>query len=425
MLAGKDDSSTHPSYIDIVLDSLLDIQKTTNEHDACEIALLHLDRFDYPAVMLSFLERIDGLQYIVANPEYATNNWKTIAADTIRPFDISTGKMDLLPAVLKRRTPRFIQDSRLDSECDQALCITHNLITQYVVPLATDSMLIGTLQVDMGSLPEKPVLLCNMIDALAAHLSLAIERYRTLNQLETINNELLTRAKVMAFEVSTVSFIHDLNKALCEYVQGLNNALNNPEIKSNKAAYDFLRKYTTNNVTQWLTSIKEIMSLSRSNETKSTCDIVAITKDTLNKWYLKAKTHSCSIKGIYDLSEACIKARRGALYEILTCLFINSLEAHAREITVHIKKTCKHLPSFGAIDCVEILCIDDGDGIPPSFRDTVKEFGWTSKGDRGHGIGLAVIRLLSTEMNGDFQLVSAGRSANERNTAFSLTIPLI
>lgn len=111
--------------------------------------------------MISFLRELDGRQLIIAEPEFSTGHkWKHIARHTERLYDTPT---DVLPLVLRRRQARFIADSRLDVECDRDLCKHLHLISQYIMPLATDSLSIGTIQVDLGEQQEMSVEECTML----------------------------------------------------------------------------------------------------------------------------------------------------------------------------------------------------------------------------------------------------------------------
>ena len=67
---------------------------------------------------------------------------------------------------------------------------------------------------------------------------------------------------------------------------------------------------------------------------------------------------------------------------------------------------------------------DDGDGIPPDYQKQVFRAGWTSKGAKGHGIGLAIADLMAKDLGGRLDLVSPGPSGGAETTIFSIRLPL-
>jgi hypothetical protein len=102
-----------------------------------------------------------------------------VALYTNRPYP----GPDLLVKRLEKKQSRYIADSRVDEENDRELCKEFGIITQYVIPLFTPTMLIGTLSILMGELNEEPKDELRVLDALGAHLSITIERHRTLERL--------------------------------------------------------------------------------------------------------------------------------------------------------------------------------------------------------------------------------------------------
>ena len=190
------------------------LQMAVDEDEACLQALIGLERLGYPA-MLSFLQVIDGARVILADPKLASaGKWSRIAEATARPYDDAT---DLLPLVLRRRKPRFVFDSRSDpsGENDEPLCRRIGLVSQYVLPLVTPTLEIGTLQVDLGErhaeldLEERAFL-----DAVGAVTSLAIERSRLIRQAEVFEEKIIQERDLIAFASASAGYVHALRHEL-------------------------------------------------------------------------------------------------------------------------------------------------------------------------------------------------------------------
>lgn len=430
------DGTTTPVQrkMEIVHQAVLEIQNAESEKDACIQALIALEQINYPNAMVSFLQTIDGVRYVVADPTFAVGEkWSRIAAVTRRDYDNPT---DLLPLVLRRKIARFIPDSRNDptGENDPQICHQLDLISQYVMPLRTDSMEIGTLQIDMGRLMERPAAECAMLDALAAHLSIAIERHRLKNRLTVLEEELLRVTAVAAYGASGSATIHHLHHGLLRFKKALDTSLEMNAIKGNRDAYDFL-KLTLRYTQDWLDTIRENISTITLTQRASVYPVEDAVKESLVQVWNQRLDSRQTLRGIYEAPNTHAKFRLVSLREILSCLITNSFQARARAVTVIVRNAhhqgewpvvSSYLPAETTLQAahhVEIAVQDDGDGVPDAFREKIQRFGWTSKGTRGTGIGLTVADLLAKEMDAQLLLRSGGKSQGQAFTEFALLIP--
>lgn len=328
--------------------------------------------------------------------------------------------------MLERRQPRFILDSCHDpaGETDEALCEKLGVVTQYVMPLATTTMAIGTLQIDMGKRYEKPAVDCMMLDAIAAHLSTTIERYRALDQLHTAQSELVSRSRLIAYEASTAYITHRLNASIGNYAAELHSFKRKSGMFDNRNVSDFV-KLTHDYVTQWIGTLEGATSSFKRVEDTSLHLIEAIIKGQIEFWHRKASAWHCSISAIYGANGAQVRGRLQAIQELITCLLVNGIEAGARRIIVSTERVTRTIsPEELRKDYVEILIKDDGEGVPLEYRTRTFDLGWTTKSRRGHGMGLTMIALLTKEMDGTFELRSFGKTNNDPWTEFTLLLPL-
>ena len=92
-----------------------------------------------------------------------------------------------------------------------------------------------------------------------------------------------------------------------------------------------------------------------------------------------------------------IRARRGELQHVILNLVINALDAtpDGGEISIICARTG---------DMVEIAVTDTGTGIPPELRDTIFTPFFTTKRDKGTGLGLAVCKRILDRHGGTIEL---------------------
>lgn len=407
----------------IAFGAVLEIERAPTEAESILAALAALERLGYPNVLISFLHTSNSKRFLLADPKFAVGDkWKQAAAQTNRSFDQAE---DILARVLQRGKSRFVADSRNDplGEFDQALYSQVGLVSQYVMPLRTDSVMIGAMQLDMGELVTQPMLECTMLDALAAHLSVAIERHRVLADYERVNNELLNQTKLVVFEAATAQIMHELMHAIGDYAHQLNSAIRNPKFQTNKEVVDFLMA-TKARVAHWVSAIEANVKNLKSDEPFGPQEIEQLVRETVSIWYPKAARRGCALHTSCNTRGKKVHGKASIIREMLSCLIINAIEANARRVDV-IARCEDKLPEhqIGG-ESIQLMVTDDGVGIPREFQPSLGKLGWTSKAKGGHGMGLTIVDLLAKKMGGKLELVSLGRSAGENKTAFVLRLPV-
>jgi signal transduction histidine kinase len=95
-----------------------------------------------------------------------------------------------------------------------------------------------------------------------------------------------------------------------------------------------------------------------------------------------------------------VLAYPGETRQVLLNLVRNACEATSRTgASVNIRLT-------GRPTDVEIVVADQGSGIAPEFMPTLFEFGRSTKGDQGNGVGLWTVRYIVTRHGGDIWVES-------------------
>ena len=104
-----------------------------------------------------------------------------------------------------------------------------------------------------------------------------------------------------------------------------------------------------------------------------------------------------------------------AIHQALVNLLTNALEAAPPKTGVITVRT-RYLPDRHE---AQITVLDNGPGIPAERHDEVFEAFWSTKGQRGTGLGLAVTRKIIREHGGTVTL----ESDDGQGAAFTITLP--
>jgi PAS domain S-box-containing protein len=408
---------------------VIDIEKSGNEKDACQTAVLRLQEFGnilgFSDVMISFRRVIDGRPCIVAENEYATGLWSKFAPHTRRWCDVPQEEMDILPLVLENKKAEFVEDSRTHKACARGLAKQHNLVSQYIIPLQTPSLTIGTLQIAMGERKSAPDE-CSFYDAVAAHLSVAIERHRRLAELDEKNARLLRTSKLVAWSAAGTVVIHGLKHSLNSYLMILQRTEKIPMVRSCVPAWDFL-KDTRRFVDHWAALFEAHLQSARTASEGVTALLDSAVRDVIDLAQPKAHHRGCRLMWKETVApDLYVSASALYLKEMISVLVFNAIDAHAHTVRIEGTTINTTLPTAGrARSYARIRVCDDGHGIALEYQDQIGKFGWTSKKTAGHGVGLTIVATLAEALEGGLTLEFGGRSSGHPETVFQLLIPLV
>lgn len=105
----------------------------------------------------------------------------------------------------------------------------------------------------------------------------------------------------------------------------------------------------------------------------------------------------------------------GEMLQVVSNLLENAIDAVPSDGTIRLRVTAQHNEAH-------ILVADDGHGIPHAYRGSIFKPYFTTKGDRGTGIGLALIEKIVQGHRGRISMhssVTPGRSG----TTFRVSVP--
>jgi signal transduction histidine kinase len=121
-------------------------------------------------------------------------------------------------------------------------------------------------------------------------------------------------------------------------------------------------------------------------------------------------------------SDASLVIFPGEMRQVLSNLVANAIEAipEGGRLTLRVRQARKW--SDPSMSGIRILVADNGCGIPPETRQKLGQLFYTTKGQRGTGLGLWVTKAIIKRYGGDIHLYSSTREGR-RGTVFSIFIP--
>lgn len=117
-----------------------------------------------------------------------------------------------------------------------------------------------------------------------------------------------------------------------------------------------------------------------------------------------------------------VRGYPGELRQVFSNLVGNAIDAmpHGGRLVLHVRES--NLASDPACEGVRVTILDTGVGIPPGVRRNLFAPFYTTKGEKGTGLGLWVSRGIIEKHEGTIHLRSSVCDAN-RGTAFSVFLP--
>ena len=293
------DPETLIEKFSVLLDAVHAVEASESEQDAIEAVVLSVSDLAYPNVMVSLLFE-DERPNVIRAVSTLGQEWESIAEITVRQYPGS----DLLAKVLERREAKFILDSRVDEEMDAVATRKSGVISQYVIPLWTEDLRIGTMQIHMGQCAKKPELQCKMLEALGAHLSIAISRFRALQQILDADAQMLSYTRLAIANEVGASMLHLLKGEVGKFLEGVERMLHERQNRENRIVYDVLTTLRTQVLTWW-SKIDAPLHFLGVDEKLHTCSAGQIINDSLCFWYDNAKARKCSITRV-ERARMCV-----------------------------------------------------------------------------------------------------------------------
>ncbi|HEV2121421.1 MAG TPA: ATP-binding protein [Chloroflexota bacterium] len=281
------------------------------------------------------------------------------------------------------------------------------------LPIIIDGRVWGALTVAYATTGEVSADRLEFLDGLAAHLAVAIKNSQlygdlrdALDTLRQTQDQIVQQERLRALGQMASGIAHDLNNALVPIVGFCELLLANPDWLDDRAV---VRRYLDLIYTGGQDAAGVVRRLRefyrpREEEAFTPVDLPELVEQvialTQPKWKGQAQALGRTIQVRRDLqSVSPIAGDDAALREALTNLIFNAVDAmpHGGTLTL---RTCED----GHAAILEV--IDTGGGMPEEVRRRCLEPFFTTKGERGSGLGLAMVYGIAKRHQGDLEIES-------------------
>jgi signal transduction histidine kinase len=237
--------------------------------------------------------------------------------------------------------------------------------------------------------------------------------FRRMEQLK-IERRMLEIEKFAAAGRLAATIAHEVNNPM-EAIKNAIYLLQDAVKSDSQPVYDILKSETE----RVARIVRQMLGLYRNNEQVKPININLLVEDTLlllNRQLQRSNINILSHLG--DIPDAVVAADQ--LRQVLSNLVINAKDAMSEGgrllvRTNHVRR------DEGAHGWIRITIADTGCGIPKEMLGTIFEPFVTTKGEKGTGLGLWIVRGIINNHGGKISV----RSRHGKGTVFKIEIPVV
>lgn len=226
------------------------------------------------------------------------------------------------------------------------------------------------------------------------------------------NQKLITIGRLAA------SIAHEINNPL-ESVMNLLYLLGEEKnLSATVAGYLDLAKRELDRVAQ---ISRQTLKFSRETTGPVPVHIEELLEEVLSLYGRRMMEKNLRVERQYDCGEEAI-VYPGEMRQVLSNLVTNAIEASSLRGRLRLRVRCTRSWSDPGVHGIRVSVADNGSGIPPEVLHRLGEPFFTTKGQRGTGLGLWVTRSIIQRYGGEMQLRSSVRP-NRHGTVFTIFLP--
>jgi signal transduction histidine kinase len=218
----------------------------------------------------------------------------------------------------------------------------------------------------------------------------------TENENRRMENSLLSARKLEDWSRMSASISHEIANPL-EAIQNVLYLIRSSEGVSSEVSS--LAYTASEEATRVLTISRSTLSFFRQTAEPEPVDLLAAAESVRFLLDSTLRQNALSIE-IQSSGDPAVEAFTGETRQVLLNLIRNACEATTRAGAV-ISVTLN-----GRANEVEIVVADQGSGIDPRLLPTLFQFGQSTKGERGNGMGLWTVRHILERHGGDITVES-------------------
>jgi two-component system, NtrC family, sensor kinase len=216
----------------------------------------------------------------------------------------------------------------------------------------------------------------------------------------------------------TSSIAHEINNPL----EAITNLLfligTDGELSQGSRSYLQLAQHELQRVVQIST---QTLNFSRETASPVRLDLAGLLEEVLVLYSRKIEDKRLTVVREYD-AQTLVSVFPGEMRQVFSNLIANAIEASSKDGRLRIRmREARHWGDW-EVRGVRVSIADQGSGISPEIRSRICEPFFTTKGQRGTGLGLWVTQSLLQRYGGNLQLHSAvGETVH--GTVFSVFLP--
>ena len=237
--------------------------------------------------------------------------------------------------------------------------------------------------------------------------------FRRMEQLR-VERRMLEIEKFAAAGRLAATIAHEVNNPM-EAIKNAIYLLSDAVKSESQPVYDILKSETE----RVARIVRQMLGLYRNNEQVKPVNINLLVEDTLLLLNRQLQRSNISIvTNLGDIPDAVVAADQ--LRQVLSNLVINAKDAMTEGgrlliRTNHVRR------NEGAHGWIRITIADTGSGIPKEMLGTIFEPFVTTKGEKGTGLGLWIVRGIINNHAGKISV----RSRQGQGTVFKIEIPVV
>jgi two-component system NtrC family sensor kinase len=237
-------------------------------------------------------------------------------------------------------------------------------------------------------------------------------------ELKQVREKLMENQKLMTIGRLTGSITHEINNPLESVTNLLYLLRKEPGLSKQSEDYLDLADRELERVTQ---IIRHTLNFCRESNKAVRIKPAALLDEVLMLYRPKIRERQLEVTRQFNSDENLL-VFPGEIRQVLSNLVTNAIEASpvGGKLTLRIRNARKW--SDEGISGVRIVVADNGSGIDADTRENLGKLFYTTKGQRGTGLGLWVTRAIVARYGGEIQLYSSTRQGRN-GTVFSVFMP--
>lgn len=299
------------------------------------------------------------------------------------------------------------------------------IVGQYVLPIRLNDEMIGTLQVNLAETERIGKDEELILETISNQLAVSISRLRGVKSFTELTNHVMTTSRLIAAETLLALALHNFRHRIADMKHELDRTLY--EIREYRPLLALLSDWR-----KTLLGAEQELQLALkffSRVEDDSPDLTDLHRQLLysrDVWRSLFQQDRVMVHLKLEAMNCLSKIRADAFHEIISALFVNSVQAHAKRIDVRTydKEKFSAFPAnhIKATFCLEVA--DDGNGLVIDRHEEVFEPTYSTRPSTlGVGLGLFIARVLARQAGGDLAVVGLGIA--QRGVTFRLALPYV